>query len=97
MTMAMQKLRVKELRYAQIWSRPSWLIVRELLSKRAVFVSACPENLFTDLSRAPVRKFLKTLKEINIAFIPYEEQVNFSPNCCNGCTQNKPTILFSAN
>ncbi|XP_058808871.1 protein ROP isoform X3 [Phymastichus coffea] len=37
------------------------------------FTEACPDPLFELLH--PIKNFLRTLKEINIAFIPYEEQV----------------------
>jgi syntaxin-binding protein 1 len=39
------------------------------------FTEACPDQLFTTLTRSAVKSYIKTLKEINVAFTPYESLV----------------------
>lgn len=55
------------------------------------FTDSCPETLFKMIGQAKVASYIKTLKEVNIAFLPYESQI-FTLDC-----QDSFDMIYSPN
>jgi len=73
-------------------------LVPKYKAAHVFFTEACNADLFTRLTQSKCAKYIRTLRELNIAFLPYERQVFTldSPDTFFLAYQPKPSIQRTA-